>query len=141
MSKKEVSKKKSGYEVGYGKPPTQNQFKPGQSGNPKGRPKGQPGFYELFLREASRLVKLETPGGVQAVSKAEVVLRRLFNSANTGDLGASKLLLPYMAKILISPEAMDSAPSGAEFTIPDDEAIRRIMARFQHLEAQEEHKE
>ena len=27
------------YEVGYKKPPRKNQFKPGQSGNPKGRPK------------------------------------------------------------------------------------------------------
>jgi hypothetical protein len=27
------------YEIGYKKPPRKNQFKPGQSGNPKGRPK------------------------------------------------------------------------------------------------------
>ena len=26
------------YEVGYGKPPKQSQFQPGQSGNPNGRP-------------------------------------------------------------------------------------------------------
>lgn len=28
------------YEVGYGKPPSGTQFKPGRSGNPKGRPRG-----------------------------------------------------------------------------------------------------
>ena len=28
------------YEVGYGKPPKHTRFKKGQSGNPKGRPKG-----------------------------------------------------------------------------------------------------
>ena len=28
------------YEVGYGKPPKEKRFAPGQSGNPRGRPKG-----------------------------------------------------------------------------------------------------
>nr|WP_306262013.1 DUF5681 domain-containing protein [Pararhizobium sp. IMCC21322] len=28
------------YEVGYAKPPQSSRFKPGMSGNPKGRPKG-----------------------------------------------------------------------------------------------------
>lgn len=27
------------YDVGYGKPPVASRFKPGQSGNPRGRPK------------------------------------------------------------------------------------------------------
>ncbi|MBV1901270.1 MAG: hypothetical protein KUG56_06315, partial [Kordiimonadaceae bacterium] len=31
---------KTDYSIGYKKPPKANQFKPGQSGNPKGRPKG-----------------------------------------------------------------------------------------------------
>lgn len=35
-----TDKKKDGYEVGYGKPPRHSQFKKGQSGNRKGRPKG-----------------------------------------------------------------------------------------------------
>ncbi len=29
-----------GYDVGYRKPPKHTRFKPGQSGNPRGRPKG-----------------------------------------------------------------------------------------------------
>lgn len=28
------------YRVGYGRPPRRHRLKPGQSGNPKGRPKG-----------------------------------------------------------------------------------------------------
>lgn len=51
------------YEVGYGKPPSATRFKPGQSGNPHGRPKGskniQPPIGEntlqdIILKEAYR---------------------------------------------------------------------------------------
>ena len=94
MSKKDAPTKKDGYDVGYGKPPMQTQFKPGKSGNPKGRHKGQPGFNELFLREAGRLVKVETPGGIQTCTRAEVVIRKLFNAANTGDLNSAKPQCP-----------------------------------------------
>ncbi|MBL4544643.1 MAG: hypothetical protein JKP95_01895 [Oceanicaulis sp.] len=37
-----MSQDQSEYEVGYGKPPKATQFKKGQSGNPRGRPKMQP---------------------------------------------------------------------------------------------------
>jgi hypothetical protein len=35
-SDKSSEEKSAGYEVGHGKPPKHSQFKPGQSGNPKG---------------------------------------------------------------------------------------------------------
>src|SRR5205085_10093153 len=33
------TRKTQAYDLGYGKPPEHSRFKPGQSGNPKGRPK------------------------------------------------------------------------------------------------------
>src|SRR6478609_7842000 len=47
------------YTVGYAKPPKASQFKPGVSGNPKGKPKGQPTFGEILLQESERLVKVK----------------------------------------------------------------------------------
>lgn len=137
MSKKPKATK-TGYGVGYGKPPVQTQFKPGQSGNPKGRPKGQPGFNELFLREASRLVKVETPGGIQSFTRAEVVIRKLFNAAGAGDLNASRLIMSYMARTLISQEVAEINPHAATFTLPDEDTIGRIVARFQHTKVEKE---
>lgn len=37
---KSALKSLPGYDVGYGRPPEETRFKKGQSGNPRGRPKG-----------------------------------------------------------------------------------------------------
>ena len=38
--------------IGYGRPPTKSQFKPGQSGNPRGRPKRRDTDLSVYLSNA-----------------------------------------------------------------------------------------
>jgi hypothetical protein len=42
-------KRSNSYEVGYGKPPKDTQFKKGSSGNPKGRPRKTLDFHLELL--------------------------------------------------------------------------------------------
>lgn len=88
-----TDRKKDDYEVGYRKPPKKTRFKPGQSGNPKGRPKGARNFHTVFAEELASSVSIMEEGRARRVSKREVVAKQLVNKAAAGDPKATALLL------------------------------------------------
>ena len=71
--------------VGYKRPPVHSRFKPGQSGNPSGRPKGSQNFKTLFDKILKEEVSLREGADVRKVSKAEAVMRGLVVGALKGD--------------------------------------------------------
>ena len=82
-----------GYAVGYGKPPKVNQFKPGKSGNPNGRPKGQPTTQQLLLQEGAKLVKVKVGDEIIQIPKQQAVVRKLYLMAMEGNIVAVRLTL------------------------------------------------
>src|SRR4051794_1989919 len=91
-----------GPSTGYCRPPQDHQFKPGQSGNPRGRPRGSKNkslnvdpnwLSEILLQEAHRTVSIEDPGGQIEISVTEAVVRSLGLNAQKGDLRAQKVFL------------------------------------------------
>src|SRR5262245_50588722 len=81
------------YEVGRGKPPAQTQFKPGQSGNPKGRPKGVRNFKTDVQATLNTPVKVSRDGKRQKLSTQEAMLLRLREKALSGDARALDRLI------------------------------------------------
>jgi hypothetical protein len=59
------------YTVGYAKPPTASRFKPGQSGNAKGRPKGRKNFKTLIRNAMTAKISIQEGGRNRQVSKLE----------------------------------------------------------------------
>jgi hypothetical protein len=68
-----------------GKRSPATEFKPGQSGNPKGKPKKLPGLAELLAE-----VLAEEKDGLPA---AKVILMALRSRATKGDVKAAELLM------------------------------------------------
>jgi hypothetical protein len=85
--------RKGEYEVGYKKPPKQSQFKPNQSGNPKGRPKGARSLRTVLRDELSVKVLVGEGGRSRKLSKAQIAMRRLANKAAEGDVKSIQTIL------------------------------------------------
>ena len=79
--------------VGYGNPPVHSRFKPGQSGNPKGRPRGAKGMNTLVRGLLTEKVTVRTNAGPKRMSKMEAALHKLTEKAFGGDGRALEALI------------------------------------------------
>jgi len=87
------AEKPADYEVGRGKPPLHTRFKPGESGNPKGRPKGVRNFKTDVQATLKTPVKVTRDGKRRKLSTQEAALLRLREKALSGDARALDRLL------------------------------------------------
>lgn len=86
------------YEIGYGRPPKATRFKPGQSGNTKGRPKGSTNLETLLNKALDAKVTIETQNGTKRITKREAIALKLVNQALSGDSKSIQTLLPWIVK-------------------------------------------
>lgn len=105
-------------DVGYGKPPRQHQFKPGQSGNPRGRPKGSRGFRGDVEDALNATVPVTEDGRKRRISVVAAALKRLIQTAlGKGDLRALEMLLA------LAKQRDATTPVTAPALEPDDQAL------------------
>src|SRR4249920_1853057 len=79
--------------VGPGKPPRHTRFKPGQSGNPNGRPKGSKNFATILQQQLRKKVTITVDGKPKRMAVQEVIARRLANDSMKGTTKAMELLI------------------------------------------------
>jgi hypothetical protein len=79
--------------VGYGHPPREHQFKPGQSGNPRGRPKGAKNEATILSETLNRKITKMEGGKTQKISVLNGVILRIAEDALKGNLRSAMFLL------------------------------------------------
>lgn len=114
--------------VGYGRPPTHSRFKPGQSGNPRGRKRGAKGAASVLAGILAQKVTVTENGKRRRITMLEVATKQLVNKAAAGDNQASKLLFGIIASA--GERLFDT---GTIVTQSDEEGIALVMARFAGL--------
>lgn len=130
------------YEVGYGRPPAHTRFKPGQSGNPRGRAKGardvKTVMEEALKREFSQTVTVVEGGKTRTLTKLELIATTHVNKAAKGDPRALRELLALSHRLgLLEPPALVAAAAEAAppLSAEDQAIVDRFLARERGHEA------
>src|SRR5262245_48145542 len=85
--------------VGYGRPPVNRQFKPGQSGNPRGRPKQQKNIATILDDALRKKIKIRRGNKFHIVTKLEAAIEVFLNKALAGDHHAFAKLIQVLDKL------------------------------------------
>ncbi len=80
-------------DVGYGKPPKAYQFKPGESGNPKGRKKGVKNESTILRELLQHKVSLTERGKTRKINLLEAILRKVAEDCLKGNIKSVAFLL------------------------------------------------
>lgn len=85
--------------VGYGRPPRAHQFKPGQSGNPKGRPKGRKNEATMLDELLFQRIPVRQGGRDLRMTVIEAIFRRLAEDSLKGNIKAAGFLFNRLSAI------------------------------------------
>src|SRR5262249_6325242 len=85
------------YEVGRGKPPRHTRFKKGQSGNPKGRPRGSENRNAILTKLLNERVVVTVNGRRKTITKKRAFLTQAVNRAMAGEFRYTQLVLELCA--------------------------------------------
>src|SRR6516165_10143992 len=99
--------------VGYGRPPVQTRFKPGRSGNPKGRPRNSRNLRNIIQDALTTRIVLRQGQGKRSISKLEGIVLRQIEGALKGNEKAALATLKMAAQVglLDGPEGAGETPT------------------------------
>jgi hypothetical protein len=111
-------------DVGYGRPPREHQFKPGQSGNKRGRPKGSKNEGTIMSELFNRRIEIRQNGSVRKISLLEGIFIKFAEDALKGNAKSAAFLLNR--KLLVEPP--DQPASGTVLDV-DDQKVLEFYSR------------
>jgi Family of unknown function (DUF5681) len=81
------------YEVGYGRPPVEHRFKPGNNANPKGRKKKTRNRKVIISEILLEPITVKEGGEIKTMSRLEALLKKMITKALAGDNKAALTMI------------------------------------------------
>ena len=125
------SKGKGAREKG-GNPPRDTRFPKGQSGNPKGRPKGSKNLRTLIMEAALHPITATIGGKKRKITNIQATTMQLATKAASGNQAAMVKFLDWIDDI--ETRAAGAKPSEFPLSEPDLEVLRAIYERMKQTE-------
>jgi hypothetical protein len=104
------------------------QFKPGQSGNPKGRRKGQRNVHTVLKETLNQRITIREGDRTRSLTKLDGVILTIVSNALKGDAKAQASLITMMRSLGMigeAPAVVDQQP----FTANDDAVLADFLRR------------
>lgn len=119
------------YDVGYGKPPKRTQFQPGQSGNPRGRPKRSKGLNTIIREQLLLPIPIQTPGGTKRVTKMEALVLKGVERAAKGEFRALKMIVDLYSKAVPDLQSVEAGAATTEdLSVTDELTLALLRAQI-----------
>jgi len=116
------------YSVGYRRPPVGRPFRPGHSGNPRGRPKGASARNLTSVIGAAVGERVVVKDSGRRITKLEATVTQLANRAAQGEARATQLLLALVQTHEAKPDRPDADRIGEADALAMAELARRLRA-------------
>jgi hypothetical protein len=116
------------YSIGYGRPPVASRFKPGTSGNAKGRPKGSKNLKTLIRQAMTANISIQEGAKTKRVTRLEgVVLRQLQKALMGSDQAAMAVV--KMALQLGFLEEAEANQAETRLSAEDQRVLDQLLLR------------
>lgn len=116
--------------VGYGRPPVEHQFKPGEVANPKGPPAARTQLWRYFCNYMDMSDQQITTAKKKALTQSQQAAMKLVEDVKDGKFPKSSRFAQYIVdRELGKPKEhvqLDAAPT---LSVDDCESIREILRR------------
>ena len=118
--------------VGRGKPPKHTQFRKGETGNKRGRPKGSKNLATLMMQAAQNPVTATIGGKKRTISTLHATTMQLATRAAGGDPKSMAKFLDWVDKI--ESRAAATKPTQFPLSEPDLEVLRAAYERMKQCD-------